>query len=181
MAVSRTDNDKVIGFGYSISHDFFKNNHKNGDKNKSRENNESNKKFDVNSIQVSYGSGKHKLDIDFPGLIDKETWDKAWGNGIDGIIQNIAENINTSISQLPFLLSSLSYMFGILLGVLGVMKIKDHVENPGQTPIKDGAIRLAAGGALLALPIIFESMLETVGSDGAGASVAEVTEIEWGG
>ena len=94
---------------------------------------------------------------------------------------NIAENIVTSITNLPQLLSALSYMFGILLGVLGVMKIKDHVENPGQTPIKDGAIRLAAGGALLALPIIFESMLETVGSDGAGASVAEVTEIEWGG
>lgn len=91
---------------------------------------------------------------------------------------NIAENINTSISQLPFLLSSLSYMFGILLGVLGVMKIKDHVENPGQTPIKDGAIRLAAGGALLALPMIFEAMFETVG-DGAGASVASVSEIEW--
>lgn len=91
---------------------------------------------------------------------------------------NIAENIVTSITNLPQLLSALSYMFGILLGVLGVMKIKDHVENPGQTPIKDGAIRLAAGGALLALPMIFEAMFETVG-EGAGASVAQVTEIEW--
>lgn len=92
---------------------------------------------------------------------------------------SVASNIVASIANLPSLLSALSYMFGILLGVLGIMKIKDHVENPGQTPIKDGAIRLAAGGALLALPIIFESMLETVGSDGAGASVASVTEVEW--
>ncbi|MEZ5919460.1 MAG: hypothetical protein R3D66_06035 [Alphaproteobacteria bacterium] len=28
------------------------------------------------------------------------------------------------------------------------MSSKDHVENPTQTPIKDSAIRLAAGGAL---------------------------------
>jgi len=94
---------------------------------------------------------------------------------------NIAENIVTSIENLPFLLSALSYMFGIMLGVLGIMKIKDHVENPGNEPLKNGAIRLAAGGALLALPIVFEAMTETVGADGAGASVAEVTEIEWGG
>jgi len=47
------------------------------------------------------------------------------------------------------------------------MKIKDHVENPTQTPLKDGAIRLTAGGALFALPILTSSMLGTVdGGDG---------------
>ena len=91
---------------------------------------------------------------------------------------NIAQNITTSISQLPGLLSALSYMFGLVLGVLGIMKIKDHVENPGQTPLKDGAIRLAAGGALFALPIIFEAMFETVGS-GAGATAASLTGVSF--
>src|SRR5438045_3258597 len=75
---------------------------------------------------------------------------------------SVATNISTSIASLPGLLTGLAYMFGILLGVLGILKIKDHVENPGQTPIKDGAIRLAAGGALFALPIIYESMTQTV-------------------
>lgn len=92
---------------------------------------------------------------------------------------SIGENIVTSISNMPSLLSALSYMFGILLGVLGIMKIKDHVENPGNEPLKNGAIRLAAGGALLALPIIFESMVNTIGSGGANATVAEVNSIEW--
>jgi hypothetical protein len=91
---------------------------------------------------------------------------------------NIGQNIVSSISSMPALLSALSYMFGILLGVLGIMKIKDHVENPGNEPLKNGAIRLAAGGALLALPIVFEAMTETIG-DGAGASVASVNSIEW--
>ena len=93
---------------------------------------------------------------------------------------NIGENIVNSISSMPALLSALSYMFGILLGVLGIMKIKDHVENPGNEPLKNGAVRLAAGGALLALPIVFESMLNTIDDgSGAGASVASVNSIDW--
>lgn len=95
---------------------------------------------------------------------------------------SIASNITDSIADLPGLLSALAYMFGILLGVLGVMKIKDHVENPSQTPLKDGAIRLAAGGALFALPIIFEAMSETVaiGGAGAGASAAGLQSVSFG-
>ncbi len=79
---------------------------------------------------------------------------------------SIAEKMTESIANLPGLLAAVAYLFGIILGVLGILKIKDHVENPQQTPLKDGAIRLAAGGALFALPIIFESMFETIG-DGA--------------
>ena len=91
---------------------------------------------------------------------------------------SIAGNINTSIASLPGLLTGLAYMFGILLGVLGIMKIKDHVENPTQTPLKDGAVRLAAGGALFALPIVFEAMFETVGS-GANASAAQLNAVSF--
>ena len=83
---------------------------------------------------------------------------------------NIAENITASISGIPGLLSGVAYMFGILLGVLGILKIKDHVENPAQTPLKDGAIRLAAGGGLFALPIVYEAMNETLSPDFIGPS-----------
>jgi hypothetical protein len=92
---------------------------------------------------------------------------------------DIARNIVESIADLPGLLSALSYMFGILLGVLGVMKIKDHVENPGNTPLKDGAIRLAAGGGLLALPIIYNAMQNTIGNEAQGAQTS-LNAIQFG-
>lgn len=92
---------------------------------------------------------------------------------------SIATNIATSIGSLPGLISALSYLFGVLIGVLGVMKIKDHVENPTQTPLKDGAIRLAAGGALFALPILFESMFETIG-EGTTTSTAKLQQVKLG-
>ena len=91
----------------------------------------------------------------------------------------IAQNITNSVSSLPGLLTALAYLFGILLGVLGIMKIKDHVENPSNTPLKDGAIRLCAGGALFALPIIFESMTNTSGNNGLGSSAASVNKARF--
>ena len=87
---------------------------------------------------------------------------------------SIASNIIGSTSGLPFLLSSLAYMFGTLLAVLGVMKIKDHVENPGQTPLKDGAIRLLAGGGLFGIPMVANAMLNTVGS---GPNISQATGL----
>jgi hypothetical protein len=84
---------------------------------------------------------------------------------------SIATNINTSISSIPGLLTAMAYLFGILIGVLGILKIKDHVENPSNTPLKDGAIRLAAGGALFALPIMYQAMMATIGS-GTAVSAA---------
>lgn len=95
---------------------------------------------------------------------------------------SIASNINTSISSLPGLISALAYLFGILLAVLGVMKIKDHVENPTQTPLKDGAIRLLAGGMLFAIPILLEAMAETLDSNnqGSGASATGLQSVSFG-
>ena len=95
---------------------------------------------------------------------------------------SIAANINTSISSLPGLVAAISYLAGLLLAVLGVMKIKDHVENPSQTPLKDGAIRLLAGGMLFGLPILLEAMTETLNSAdaGSGASSANLQSVSFG-
>ncbi len=93
---------------------------------------------------------------------------------------DIAENITTSIEELPGLVTGISYLFGLLLGVVGVLKLKDHVENPTQTALKDGAVRLAAGGALFALPIVFESMMNTIGTTGASISPAKLNKVELG-
>lgn len=91
----------------------------------------------------------------------------------------IVTNIVNSIATIPGFLSAIAYLFGILIGVLGIMKIKDHVENPTQTPLKDGAIRLAAGGALFALPIIYEAMFNTVGT-GTSSDVAVLKKVKIG-
>ena len=83
---------------------------------------------------------------------------------------SIASNINSSIASIPGLISAIAYLFGVLLSVLGILKIKDHVENPTQTPLKDGAVRLCVGGALFALPIVLEAMFSTIGEGTAAVT-----------
>lgn len=102
--------------------------------------------------------------------------DNAHAAGSDANFSTISNNITESIEELPALVTTLSYLMGLLLGVLGVMKVKDHVENPGNTPLKDGAVRLAAGGALFALPIVFESMMNTIGTTNSFVEPARLSK-----
>ena len=102
----------------------------------------------------------------------------ANGEGDGNDFSSIAKNINTSVEEIPGLISGLSYLFGTLLGVLGILKIKDHVENPQQTELKTGAIRLAAGGGLFALPMVYEAMSTTIG-EGDMSGPAQLNKAEF--
>ncbi len=90
----------------------------------------------------------------------------------------IARNINTSIDQLPGLLSAICYLMGLIFAVFGVLKIKDHVEKPSNVPLKEGAIALIAGGSLFALPAILEAMQNTIGT-GTAVDAAQLNKAKF--
>lgn len=92
---------------------------------------------------------------------------------------SIARNITNSIEELPGLVSGIAYLFGLLMGVTGILKLKAHVENPSNAPLKDGAVRLAAGGALFGLPIVFESMMNTIGTSNNMPSSAVLNKVQF--
>lgn len=92
-------------------------------------------------------------------------------------LSDVTENITDSIRFVPGLISGLAYLCGLVFGVIGILKIKDHVENPTQTPLKDGAIRLAAGGALFALPIVYEASRNTIGVSTNYVSAATLNQV----
>ncbi len=103
----------------------------------------------------------------------------AYGGARENDFGSIARNITHSIEELPGLLTGVAYLMGITLGVLGIMKIKDHVETPANTPLKDGAIRIGTGGALFALPLVYESMLNTMGVTNVGVAPATLSRAEF--
>lgn len=80
-------------------------------------------------------------------------------------VNEVAQSMVSSASGLPGLLAALSYLMGLILGITGLLKLKDHVENPTQTPLKTPLIRLLVGGAMLALPMIFQVVRNTIGHD----------------
>lgn len=80
----------------------------------------------------------------------------------------VTDNIVVSSEGLPNLISIVAYISGLAMAVFGIMKIKEHVDNPGQTKLKDGIIRLGVGGALLTLPFILNVMTNTLSAGSVG-------------
>lgn len=81
-------------------------------------------------------------------------------------INGILASIIRSLSLVPALISGISYLLALVLGVAGLIKIKDHVENPDQTPMREGIVRLLVGGALFGLPTVFEAMATLINGGG---------------
>lgn len=109
------------------------------------------------------------------GLLSGMESAHADGGGL-GTFNDIADNAMDTTGNLPGLVTGVSYMLGILFAVLGVLKVKDHVENPSQTPLKEGVARVTVGGGLFAVPIVTESMSSFMdgGTAATGATQATV-------
>jgi hypothetical protein len=63
-------------------------------------------------------------------------------------------NVVKATDSLPGLITALAYMMGLIMTVTALIKLKEHVLNPQQTPFSDSIKRFVAGGALFTLPIV---------------------------
>lgn len=75
----------------------------------------------------------------------------------NGQVSDIICNVIDSSSGLPGFVTAIAYFVGVIVAITGILKLKDHVLNPNQTPISDAAKRFVGGGALFALPLITEA------------------------
>ncbi|MEM6811376.1 MAG: hypothetical protein AAF549_02805 [Pseudomonadota bacterium] len=83
----------------------------------------------------------------------------------DGSLGDVICNTVESFSTTPGLLTGFSYLCGLVLGFMGIMKLKDHVESPNQVPIWDPIKRFIAGGAFFTLPQVMMAVWETVANN----------------
>jgi len=72
--------------------------------------------------------------------------------------RDMVNNIIAAAGGFNNLISVVCWIGGAGFGVAGIFKLKNHVDNPAQTPMKDGLARLGCGGALLAFPFIQQAM-----------------------
>ena len=85
-----------------------------------------------------------------------------------GQLSDSLVNTRENLVSLPVFINYASYIIGTALGVAGVSKLKAHVDNPGQTPIKDGLGRIGAAGLFISLPFLLD-MIRSTQAVGAGA------------
>lgn len=88
----------------------------------------------------------------------------------DGTLGGMMCNLINNSSGVPGVITGLAYIAGLIFGFLGVMKLKDHVENPSQTPIWDPIKRFTAGGGFFVLPFVANIVRETMEDGGTSAA-----------
>ena len=71
-------------------------------------------------------------------------------------------NVIVSSAALPALISGFAYLAGLVLGFMAIIKLKEHVENPQQTPIWEPVKRFLVGGGLFALPIVIQAAYNSI-------------------
>lgn len=67
-------------------------------------------------------------------------------------MQATAKALVDSLKDLPVVMSGVSYLFGGMLVLGGANKLKMHAENPTQTPMSHGIVRIGTGGMIAGLP-----------------------------
>ncbi len=83
----------------------------------------------------------------------------------DGVGRVIC-NVVISSTMIPGLIGGLAYLLGVFLAVMALIKLKDHVNDPRQTPLSDSIKRFVAGGAFLAMPTVINAVTEVVVGEG---------------
>jgi len=80
-------------------------------------------------------------------------------------------NTFNSSDSIPGLFSGISYLLGIILGFMAIIKLKEHVESPNQVPIWEPVKRFLAGGMFLALPFIMVAVQQTIQGTATGVTL----------
>ncbi|MEM9469346.1 MAG: hypothetical protein AAF988_04220, partial [Pseudomonadota bacterium] len=80
---------------------------------------------------------------------------------------SVLNNVFVSVDGVPFLFAGFSYLCGLVLGIMGILKIREHVESPNQVPIWDPIKRFLAGGAFFSLPYMASVVQTTISGEDA--------------
>ncbi|MGH1403878.1 MAG: hypothetical protein ACRBDL_06510 [Alphaproteobacteria bacterium] len=86
-----------------------------------------------------------------------------------------------STERIPDLVSAVAYLLGILMIISALFKIRDHVDDPNRSSLKDAVIRLLIAGGLIGLPVVFEAMYVTMAGSGLGLNATIVNFFGNGG
>jgi len=75
-----------------------------------------------------------------------------------GKVSDILTNVVNSWGGVTNLLSAFAWLAGCFLGVAGILKFKDHVDDPARNPLSAGVKRMLAGGMFFSLPFMIRAL-----------------------
>ena len=85
-------------------------------------------------------------------------------------LDSLTQQVGEQTGNIPTFINIICYIFGVALVALGIVKLKQHIEQPSNNPLKDGIARVAFGALLLALPFVLQLVLKTMTGQTAGGT-----------
>ncbi|MDD5587451.1 MAG: hypothetical protein PHY92_10970 [Alphaproteobacteria bacterium] len=85
--------------------------------------------------------------------------------------------VQTGLTDIPHIVSSIAFIGGGVLGISGALKLKAHAENPAQEKMAPGIARLLAGGAIAALPVLIQAVINSADIVGSGATYSALDTV----
>jgi hypothetical protein len=89
------------------------------------------------------------------------------GNDLNSYTTELAGNVSEGWVGT---ITNISLLGGVALAALGVVNLKQHVENPSQTPMKNGLAKLGFGGILMVLGPAISAVQGTAGAESSAIS-----------
>lgn len=94
----------------------------------------------------------------------------SWLNGGSvetGTMGWVLNNFTEQISSIDGLLSVICFVVALCFGIAGVVKIRDHLEQPSKVTIREPLMRLLAAAFFVSLPTIVIVIIDsTIGREG---------------
>lgn len=97
--------------------------------------------------------------VDLPGSVLAQT-----------TLSTISDNMIDSASTTPGVIAGVCYFLGLILGVIAILKLRQHVEDHRSTPLREPVARGLTAGALFALPTVYTAVMSTISG---GTAVAD--------
>jgi len=67
-------------------------------------------------------------------------------------LTSYVQSVSKNTDEISDIFNYCAFILGVILGALGIMDLKKHVESPGSIPLKHALTKLAFGGIFLGLP-----------------------------
>ena len=89
-------------------------------------------------------------------------------NSADADFGGVVDRVKDNVSNVPVLISAISYIAALAMGVSGILKLREYMDKP-ETGLKGPIGRLLVAGLLAALPTLIRIMTSsTVGGSSSG-------------
>lgn len=107
------------------------------------------------------------------GIVAAAFPEPLWAQNAQATTKAVVE----ALKDMPTIISGVSYIFGGMLVLGGANKLKMHAENPMQTPMSHGLVRIGVGGMIAGLPPFMGWVNNSLGVGNQGLGFKKLDKI----